>query len=691
MKAFNRCKGTAKRGQLVATALAALLLIIQVQTVYAGTDPYDIRSGKDVELVFHGPTSVDRGVPTSGFVTTLTNLDQEPVEDNVRIRFEVTGSDAVAEGDVFIELETVPGSGAFIPVPMTQCYSNLCGEFGPESGFPMGPNYTVMTEFRVTFNQSGDFTLRANVYGVTSTNEYASASINESVRSANVSMTIAGSGSTDLGVPTSGLSTTVQNTGDGAIRELVYFGFEISGQAPLGKGTVIGEIESPPGSGQYAEIPFVVCGLNLCGEFGAAGGFEVAAGYAAVRAMRLTFEKTDVYVVNANLLGAKSGTDYASDLVTMEVVNLPSKMSIAAGQSQSAPVDAAVATMPEIRVEDADGNPVAGINVTFSVPSGGGHVAHASMVSGADGLVSPGTWMLGSAPGTNELLVEVPGYDVQPQTLFAKAFRQSEVSVEMSSNANRVTFGGTQEHVIVVSNHGPSTATSTEVSVQMPVGYAEDSIQWSCFGANGAQCPATGSGSIHEILDLPVGASAMFVVSGTVISGDGNSESITLNAEVFQADDATLRNNFASTRTDLILSRGSFEAGERGAGNAGAAVEHLGSLDGQNFLKRKLPVVVNSVMQTIAQGYSDRGTRFAIDQVLVGDTRVLLLSSSSFGQPTEWATAIVPPSTTYIAIGLEQNPRSLAPPRLIVVGDDVSLDVSIAVDHQVEVSGVKIW
>ncbi len=87
----------------------------------------------------------------------------------------------------------------------------------------------------------------------------------------------------------------------------------------------------------------------------------------------------------------------------------PTTTAAAAGDGQSALVSVAVATPPEFRLTDANGVPVAGVAVTFSVTKGGGSVTGAVVATSAAGLARVGSWVLGPTPGDNELKGEVPG------------------------------------------------------------------------------------------------------------------------------------------------------------------------------------------------------------------------------------------------------------------------------------------
>lgn len=78
-------------------------------------------------------------------------------------------------------------------------------------------------------------------------------------------------------------------------------------------------------------------------------------------------------------------------------------MSVASGDTQTASLGVAVATVPAVIVKDQYGNGVAGTNVTFSVVSGNGTLAGATAATGADGIARVGGWTLGIMIGAQQL------------------------------------------------------------------------------------------------------------------------------------------------------------------------------------------------------------------------------------------------------------------------------------------------
>lgn len=71
--------------------------------------------------------------------------------------------------------------------------------------------------------------------------------------------------------------------------------------------------------------------------------------------------------------------------------------------TQTVPAGTAVPIKPGVKVTDEMGNPVPGVEVTFSVLQGGGQVTDGLQVTGDDGRAIIGDWTLGPDAGLNQL------------------------------------------------------------------------------------------------------------------------------------------------------------------------------------------------------------------------------------------------------------------------------------------------
>lgn len=112
----------------------------------------------------------------------------------------------------------------------------------------------------------------------------------------------------------------------------------------------------------------------------------------------------------AKTLLFSSGALTPAESQTITVTAGPAaSIEIVTGDDQTAGVGQAVATDPAVRVEDASGNPVAGVSVQFAPGASGGTVAPTSVTTGADGVATVESWTLGPTAGDYSLTATVTG------------------------------------------------------------------------------------------------------------------------------------------------------------------------------------------------------------------------------------------------------------------------------------------
>ncbi len=118
-------------------------------------------------------------------------------------------------------------------------------------------------------------------------------------------------------------------------------------------------------------------------------------------------------VPGSNTLSATvTGSSIAGNPVGFSATGLvgpPATVVATQGNGQSASVGGTVSVDPQVRVQDASGNNVPGVSVTFAVTSGGGSVSGSTQTTGSNGRATVGSWTLGSSPGTNTLSATVAG------------------------------------------------------------------------------------------------------------------------------------------------------------------------------------------------------------------------------------------------------------------------------------------
>ncbi len=140
--------------------------------------------------------------------------------------------------------------------------------------------------------------------------------------------------------------------------------------------------------------------------------FEVTAGGGQVSPAEVTTDhqgRAAAELILGHEPGPQEVTVSGGEIVvrfTATATGTPTTVRLFAGNSQSARAGLAVATPPAVVVQDAAGQAVPGIPVSFRVIEGSGSVAGASAVTDAAGVAAVGQWRLG-ATGVNTLSADV--------------------------------------------------------------------------------------------------------------------------------------------------------------------------------------------------------------------------------------------------------------------------------------------
>ncbi|MBL8299140.1 MAG: DUF11 domain-containing protein [Rhodanobacteraceae bacterium] len=90
---------------------------------------------------------------------------------------------------------------------------------------------------------------------------------------------------------------------------------------------------------------------------------------------------------------------------------------------------------------------------------------------------------------------------------------QAQLSITKTDGVTSVVAGGSVTYAIVASNAGPSAANGATVTDSFPT---EQTCTWTCAGAGGGTCPASGSGNIASTVNLPAGGSVTYTAACTV-------------------------------------------------------------------------------------------------------------------------------------------------------------------------------
>jgi uncharacterized repeat protein (TIGR01451 family) len=129
------------------------------------------------------------------------------------------------------------------------------------------------------------------------------------------------------------------------------------------------------------------------------------------------------------------------------------------------------------------------------------------------------------------------------------AMAPPDLSITVDNGVTQVSPGGSTTYTITATNNGPSPAPGSTVADTFP---ATLTCTWTCGGAGGGTCTASGSGNINDSVDLPVGGNVTYTASCT-ISGSASgslSNTATVTAPAGATDPVPANNS--ATDTDSL-------------------------------------------------------------------------------------------------------------------------------------------
>src|SRR5205085_1200814 len=245
-----------------------------------------------------------------------------------------------------------------------------------------------------------------------------------------------------------------------------------------------------------------------------------------------------------NTLTATSGSLSGSPVTFTATGTAGAAATIAANSptSQSAAVGTAVSTPPSVIVKDANGNPVAGVAVTFAPALGNGTVTGGTQARGRRGVATGGSWALSPTAGSNTLTATSGSLSGSPVTFTATGTAGAAATIAANSptsqSATAGTAVGSPPSVIVKDANGNPVAGvavtftpalgSGSVTPTTPVSTGSDGIaalsSWTLSAAAGSNTLTATSGSLS-------GSPVTFTATGTA----GAATTIAANSPTSQA------------------------------------------------------------------------------------------------------------------------------------------------------------
>lgn len=155
-------------------------------------------------------------------------------------------------------------------------------------------------------------------------------------------------------------------------------------------------------------------------------------------------------------------------------------------------------------------------------------------------------WTLSVPSGASRDVVSVIAVNTTASSLTA------DLAITKTDGVTSAAPGGSVTYTITASNAGPSNATGATVSDTFP---ASLTCSWTCVGAGGGTCTASGSGNISDTVNLPAGGSttytAVCAISAAATGTLSNTATVTAPAGV---TDPTPGNNSATDSDTLVPS-----------------------------------------------------------------------------------------------------------------------------------------
>ena len=185
----------------------------------------------------------------------------------------------------------------------------------------------------------------------------------------------------------------------------------------------------------------------------------------------------------------------------------------------------AATSNPSVVVRDAQGNPVAGVTVTFAVTAGGGTVTGGTQVTDASGVATLTSWTFGATAGLNTVTASAAGL---PSVIFSSTTTGVPTQVAVFNGNNQAAVQGTAVPV------APSVRV-TDVGGQGVGGVAVTFAVTSGGGSVVTPSVLTDATGVATVGSWTLGAGATQTLSATVTAAGA----IAGNPVTFTATSAT--------------------------------------------------------------------------------------------------------------------------------------------------------
>jgi adhesin/invasin len=303
------------------------------------------------------------------------------------------------------------------------------------------------------------------------------------------------------------------------------------------------------------------------------------------------------------------------------------QIAVDAGNGQSATAGTAVAVPPSVIVRDANNNPVAGVNVTFAVASGGGTVVPTTAVlTNASGIAQVTSWTLGATAGSNTLSATSAGLTGSPLTFTAAG----------TTAATQIAING---------GNGQSAAAGTTVAVPPSV-IVRDASNNPVSGVSVTFAVATGGGTVVPTTAVVTNASGIAQATSWTLGATAGSNTLT------------------ATSTGLTGSPVTFTA----AGTVGTAAKLAlttpasGAFAGAAFTTQPVLAIKDAANNTVTSSIASVTMSVSAGATTVGTVTVNAVSGvATFTNAGITGTAGTQYTLTFASTGLTSATQNITP------------------------------
>jgi hypothetical protein len=204
-------------------------------------------------------------------------------------------------------------------------------------------------------------------------------------------------------------------------------------------------------------------------------------------------------------------------------VGAPSQITIVTGtNNQSAPAGNAVPVAPSVRVADSFGNPISGLNVTFSPGTSSGSVVGGSSATDANGVATVGRWTLGTSSGPQTLAVTAG----ELSTSFSATALPTLAITALGNGSGTVSSQPTGISCLLAAG-SPSGTCSLVPAFNQIIELTASAASNSAFGGFGGVCAGKNPCSVTMSQSQTISASFSLVKRTLTIAGGAGNGRVT--------------------------------------------------------------------------------------------------------------------------------------------------------------------